>query len=140
MEAAKQALGRKDVEEVLDAAGLKVKDCYGAVERGTFLGVSLRVHSSLADRLTRAESALVGDATANPSKLKAEDLGTSLNMYASTSDLREPKAAVGGTSLSMHSFGLAVDLDYTGNPFLGNAAGHIAPPIVTSRPRRASWT
>jgi hypothetical protein len=130
IEAARQALGRKDVEEVLAAAGYKVKDWYGAIERGAFLGVSLRVHSSLADRLTRAESALVGDAKINPGKLGSEDLGTSLNMYASTSDMREPKAAVGGTSLSMHTFGLAVDLNYKGNPFLGNAPGHVAPPIV----------
>src|SRR5262249_39099893 len=32
--------------------------------------------------------------------------------------------------LSMHTFGLAVDLNYKGNPFLGNAPGHIAPPII----------
>jgi hypothetical protein len=50
-------------------------------------------------------------------------------MYASTSDMRRPKAATGGTNLSMHTFGLAVDLNYKGNPFLGNA-GRLAPDIV----------
>src|SRR5436190_38384 len=50
-------------------------------------------------------------------------------MYGSTSDMRRPKAATGGSNLSMHTFGLAVDLNYTGNPFLGNA-GRLAPDVV----------
>ena len=42
-------------------------------------------------------------------------------MYPSTSDLRAPAPAVGGSRLSLHTFGLAVDLNYEGNPFMGNA-------------------
>jgi hypothetical protein len=37
-------------------------------------------------------------------------------------EARIPKSATGGTSLSMHVFGLAVDLNYEGNPFVGNAS------------------
>jgi hypothetical protein len=50
-------------------------------------------------------------------------------MYATTSDLRQPAKAVGGTSLSMHTFGLAVDLNYLGNPFIGNK-GALAPTVI----------
>ena len=39
------------------------------------------------------------------------------------------EAATGGTKLSLHTFGLAVDLNYKGNPFFGNA-GRLAPDIV----------
>jgi hypothetical protein len=41
-------------------------------------------------------------------------------MYKSSSDMRAPKAATGGTTLSLHTFGLAVDLNYKGNPMVGN--------------------
>jgi hypothetical protein len=92
--------------------------------------VTLRVCQALKDRLQTAEAALVNDATVNPKKLDAPTLGAELKMYASTSDMREPKAAVGGTSLSMHSFGLAVDLNYEGNPFLGFPSSTPSPEIV----------
>jgi hypothetical protein len=87
----------------------------------TFLGIGLRVHQLLAERLDSAQAALLGDATVNPGGADAATLGGQLGMYPSTSDLRAPAPAVGGTSLSLHTFGLAVDLNYTGNPFMGNA-------------------
>jgi hypothetical protein len=80
--------------------------------------------------LTAAERTLLADPRANPTGLGAADLGTHLGMYASTSDLRVPKAAVGGTSLSLHTFGLAVDLNYRGNPFIGNAPGGQAVAVI----------
>ena len=120
-ESAQRALKRLDVEDILTAANFTVSGWYGDVQTGTFLGISLHVHKSLADKLTRAETALVGDKAVNPTKLGAAALGAALNMYASTSDIRAPKKAVGGSSLSLHTFGLAVDLNYRGNPFLGNA-------------------
>ena len=130
VETTNRALGRQDVEEVIAAAGLgTVAQWFGDVQQGSFLGIPLRVHTSLAGRLTTAETALVSDATVNPGKANAQDLGRTLNMYASTSDLRQPAKAVGGTSLSMHTFGLAVDLNYKGNPFVGNA-GKLAPAVI----------
>ena len=36
------------------------------------------MHKALADRLTRAETALVNDATINPGKKSAKDLGVDL--------------------------------------------------------------
>ena len=126
---AQLALKRKDVDDVLHDAGHTVSEWYGQVQRGPFLNLSLRVHNALAERLTRAETALVADPKVNPDKLGPVALGAKLKMYASTSDMRRPKAATGGTSLSMHTFGLAVDLNYKGNPFLGNA-GKLAPDVV----------
>ncbi|HKD96671.1 MAG TPA: M15 family metallopeptidase [Micromonosporaceae bacterium] len=121
-EQAQRALKRLDVEEVLTAAGTTVTAWFGGVVSGTFLGLPLRVHKHLGARLTQAETALLADTTVNPGKVDAKTLGQNLNMTARTSDLRKPALAVGGTSLSMHTFGLAVDLNYTGSPFIGNAS------------------
>jgi hypothetical protein len=120
--AAKLAFQKQDTEEVLLAADptLTVSKWYSNIVKGSFLGIPLRVHQELADRLDRAQSALVGDAKINPGGLSAADVGKALKMYKSTSDLRAPKAATGGTQLSLHTFGLAVDLNYAGNPFVGN--------------------
>jgi hypothetical protein len=130
VETTNRALRRKDVEQIIDASGQgTVATWFGDIKKGTFLGIELRVHKALADRLTQAETALVNNGSINPDKKSATDLGVALNMYASTSDLRQPKKAVGGSSLSMHTFGLAVDLNYKGNPFIGNA-GPAAPDAI----------
>ena len=129
VETAQRALRRKDVEEVLEAAGQTTAGWFGDIQKGTFLGIPLRVHRTLAERLTRAQTALVGDREVNPAGLDAAALGKRLKMYASTSGLRKPALAVGGTSLSLHTFGLAVDLNYRGNPFIGNAS-ELAPAVV----------
>ena len=127
---------RKDVEQIIDASGQgTVATWFGDIKKGTFLGIELRVHKALADRLTRAETALVNDPTVNPDKKSATDLGAALQMYASTSDLREPAKAIGGSSLSIYTFGLAVDLNYKGNPFIGNAGG----PRPTRSGERPAW-
>jgi D-alanyl-D-alanine carboxypeptidase len=118
--AAQSALKHKDLEEVLAAAGTDVAAWYGALQTGKFLNRSVHVHPALAARLARAESALLADPTVNPTKLDAAGLGKKL-VY-SVADMRIPKSATGGTSLSMHVFGLAVDLNYKGNPFVGNAS------------------
>ncbi|HEY5979815.1 MAG TPA: hypothetical protein VIT41_09285 [Microlunatus sp.] len=130
VETTNRALKRQDVEQIMDASGQgTVATWFGDIKKGTFLGIALRAHKALAARLTQAESALVADAKINPGKKSATDLGADLQMYASTSDLREPAKAVGGSSLSMHTFGLAVDLNYKGNPFIGNA-GAAAPDAI----------
>jgi hypothetical protein len=129
VETAQRALRRKDVEEVLGAAGQTVAGWFGDIQKGTFLGIPLRVHRALAERLTRAQTALVDDPKVNPAGLDAAALGKRLKMYDSTSSLRKPALAVGGTSLSLHTFGLAVDLNYRGNPFIGNAS-ELAPAVV----------
>ncbi|HKE76985.1 MAG TPA: M15 family metallopeptidase [Acidimicrobiales bacterium] len=118
--AGKLAFQKEDTEEVLAAAGLTVKGWYSNIVQGSFLGIPLTVHKDLAERLDRAQNALVGDENINRANQSAADLGKTLKMYASTSDMRAPKAATGGTKLSLHTFGLAVDLNYKGNPMVGN--------------------
>ena len=86
--AATLAFQKQDTEEVLTAAGLTVSGWYSNIVTGSFLGIPLKVHKQLADRLDRAQSALVGDATINPQGQSAADLGTTLKMYKSKSDLR----------------------------------------------------
>ncbi|WP_152190253.1 M15 family metallopeptidase [Georgenia satyanarayanai] len=129
VENANRALRRKDVEEILDDAGFTVAGWYGDIQKGSFLGIPVTVHKSLAGRLTQAENALVADTAVNPKGDDAKTLGATLGMYGTASDLRAPKNAVGGSSLSLHTFGLAVDLNYKGNPFLGNQ-GKTAPAVV----------
>jgi|GEM_PF-6761021 len=125
------ALGKTDVQQIVEKAfpGQTVAWWYSQIKSGSLLGIPLRVHQALAERFDQAEAALLADPIVNPRSLDAAALGKTLGMYASTSDLRSPMLAVGGSSLSMHSFGLAVDLNYTGNPFIGNA-GKAAPDAI----------
>jgi hypothetical protein len=125
------ALGKTDVEQIVEKAfpGQTVAWWYSQIKSGSLLGISLRVHQALAERFDQAEAALLADPRVNPRSLDAAALGKTLDMYASTSDLRSPMLAVGGSSLSMHSFGLAVDLNYKGNPYIGNA-GKAAPNAI----------
>lgn len=127
--AASKALKQSDVEDILAAAGHTVDGWYGDVQKGTFLNVNVRVHKNLAAALQRAEATLVGDPTTNPDGLDAVALGKQLGMSPRASDMRIPKAAVGGTSISMHTFGLAVDLNYAGNPYLA-LNGRTAPDVI----------
>jgi hypothetical protein len=126
---AQLALKRSDVEEILTAAGHTVTAWYGDVQAGTFLNVAVRVHKHLAEALQRAEATLVADPQTNPDKLDAAALGKKLGMSPRASDMRIPKNAVGGKSISMHTFGLAVDLNYAGDPYLG-LNGRTAPDVI----------
>jgi hypothetical protein len=119
-------LHKKDVEEVLRAAGFSVHDWYSEIVNVTFLGIPLRVHKLLAERLDRAQASLLADAKVNPKKVDADTLRGQLGMDPSASSIRAPAPAVGGKSLSMHTFGLAVDLNYAGNPFIGNESSEAA--------------
>lgn len=126
VEKASLALMKMDVEEVLRTAGFTVHEWYSQIVQVRFLGIPLRLHSLLAQRLDRAQASLLADMKVNPKKADAEVLGRQLGMYASTFDMRAPKLAVGGTSLSLHTFGLAVDLNYRGNPFVGHQGSDAA--------------
>jgi hypothetical protein len=119
-------LHKKDVEEVLRAAGFSVHDWYSEIVNVTFLGIPLRVHKLLAERLDRAQASLLADAKVNPKKVDADTLRGQLGMDPSASSLRAPAPAVGGKRLSLHTFGLAVDLSYAGNPFIGNESSEAA--------------
>jgi len=140
-----KAAAKDEAGGVLARAGFTVEGWYSQIVKGEFLGISLRVHKELAERFDKAQDKLVNDTAINPGGLPAAELGAQLGMYQSTSDLRPPKAAVGGSQLSLHTFGLAVDLNYAGNVFIGNkqVKGKRTPAKVAARtPRlveRAMW-
>lgn len=107
----------------LHSAGTTVAAWDAGYGPASFLGVTIRngAHQELRDRLALAEASL-----------QAQLPGTSLAAIASQVGLstisgkRKVKNAVGGSRLSMHSYGLAIDVNYSGNPFLGRSAGSAA--------------
>jgi hypothetical protein len=94
----------------------------GIVPDATFLGVPIRksggtvsgVHRELLAVLQAAEATLMGR---YPGK-SPRQLATLLGVY-DIAGLRPPKNATGGSRPSMHCYGMAVDINYLGNPFLG---------------------
>jgi hypothetical protein len=94
----------------------------GIVPDATFLGVPIRksggtvsgVHRELLAVLQAAEATLTGR---YPGK-SPRQLATLLGVY-DIAGLRPPKNATGGSRPSMHCYGMAVDINYLGNPFLG---------------------
>ena len=88
------------------------------VTGATFLGITITgdIHQELADRLTRAETAL----RAANSGQSDSDIATSIGLY-SISGRRTPADSVGGSRISNHAFGIAIDVNYRGNPFIGRS-------------------
>ena len=120
-------------QEARDAVALALRNSghprmatwYSDIVEATFLGMSISastgtvpgVHRRLLTRLQRAETALL--ARREYTGKTADDVRQALNMY-SISGLRLPLPASGteGTP-SLHCFGLAVDINYAGSPFVG---------------------
>jgi hypothetical protein len=88
------------------------------VPRATFLGlrISNGVHQELVDRLTIAEQHLRDQ---HPGR-GDDEIATTIGLY-SISGRRAPGNAVGGSALSNHSYGIAIDVNYRGNPFVGRS-------------------
>jgi hypothetical protein len=98
---------------------------YSGVVEATFLGMRISpstgsvpgVHQRLLARLDRAEKALL--ARKEYTGMNADQVREKLGMY-SISGLRLPMPASGSeTTPSLHCFGLAVDINYAGSPFVG---------------------
>ena len=87
---------------------------------GTFLGRTVRrgLHQELANRLTLAETSLQADFPT----LTLTQIGDNIGLDTITGR-RILTSAVGGTTLSYHSYGLAIDVNYTANPFIGRSVG-----------------
>jgi Domain of unknown function (DUF4157) len=94
---------------------------------GTFLGLPIGksggkvagVHRELLDVLQTAEQELL---SRHPG-LSPKQVAAALGVYAIVG-LRPPKKATGGEHPSMHCFGMAVDINYRGNPFVGMKSTH----------------
>src|SRR5206468_11738023 len=73
------------------------------------------VHKKLLDHLKQAETALLGKFPGQ----SVDQVREKLKLY-SVSGLRLPMPASGSESTpSLHCFGLAVDVNYAGSPFVG---------------------
>ena len=117
------ARARMEMEEELvalfpqfaDRPELAVEEWFKGIRPdATFLGVPIRgshsstspgIHQDLLTRLEAVENALDPEQRA---AIKIHEI----------SGLRTPKPATGGTQVSMHCFGLAIDIDPGGNPFV----------------------
>jgi len=91
------------------------------VRNATFLGfrIASGVHQELLNRLVLAENHLRGLPRFR-GQTDAQIL-TALGIY-SISGLRTPGVAVSGSRVSFHAFGLAIDVNYAGNPFIARSA------------------
>jgi hypothetical protein len=89
------------------------------VNNATFLGIAIArgVHQELVGRLSLAENYLRDQ---HPGMSDA-DIVEQIGLY-SISGRRPPGNAVGGSTLSNHAYGLAIDVNYRGNPFIGRSA------------------
>ncbi len=112
--------------DIKATAKVSVEDWFAAhVPNATFLGLPIRpsagsavggVHQHLADKLATAE----GNLQSMPELrgLAGVDLADAVGLQG-LGGLRPPKLATGGERPSLHCYGLAVDINYSGNPFVG---------------------
>ena len=89
------------------------------VPNATFMGVNIRrgIHQELVDRLNLAETYLRGQHTGSSDA----DIVNLIGLY-SVSGRRAPRNAVGGNSITNHAYGIAIDVNYRGNPYIGRSA------------------
>lgn len=88
------------------------------VNNAAFMGMRITggIHKELADRLTQAENFL--RTKPENSGLSDDEIASGIGLY-SISGRRAPGIAVSGERISYHAFGLAIDVNYRGNPFIG---------------------
>lgn len=107
--------------EILDKAGFDPKTWFGSFTRITFLGqqVSDPVHTDLAAHLQTVEAKFAADYGGGDPAKAGEALGIR--------DEPMPGARHAPTSaaVSMHLFGLAIDINYTTNPFISTSANPV---------------
>jgi len=100
-------------------AGSNRRDWEGGYRAANFLGIRISrgIHRELDDRLDLAADHL---RTLHPDTPDAE-IANRIGLY-SISGRRNPRNAVGGNSITNHAYGLAIDVNYRGNPFIGRSA------------------
>ncbi len=103
-------------ENTLHNAGTTRGTWDSGYQNSSFLGVDIRngIHQQLSNRLALAQTYLRG---LFPGRSDAE-IANEIGLY-SVSGRRPVRSVVGGSKLSFHSFGLAIDVNYSGNPFIG---------------------
>lgn len=115
---------RAALARALHANGTSVAEWFGGmVPDATFLGVRIRasggsaagVHREFLTVLRKAEAALLAKYPGKTAKQLGQDMG-----ITHIAGLRPPKKATGGGQISMHCYGMAVDINHDTNPFIGN--------------------
>lgn len=107
---------QKGETDPIAAAEAAVAEWFGEVETGaTFLGVRIRdgIHRELRERMDVAADAIKARLGTSDDAEAARQMGVT-QIFG----MRKPKAATGGSSPSLHCYGLAVDINHHGNPFV----------------------
>lgn len=130
------ALAKSDIEnDVVVKGGMSLAEWYSGIDpSATFLGrgidasggASTGVHRELLAKLQNAEALLRAEPTPGTFGVGAQAAAT-MGQSIKLNGLRPPKAATGGERPSMHCYGLAVDINYYGNPFVGLTGGGASP-------------
>lgn len=137
-------IAKGDMENDLKKVHKTSEEWFAGIRPGAkFMDVPIRasggavggVHQELLTRLEMAETNLINLMNEADEQTKTY---TSKAQYAqkiglySLNGLRPPKPATGGSRPSMHCYGLAIDVNYKGNPFVGNAkkVAKTAPKVI----------
>ena len=107
------------VRAILKKAGLDDDAWFKSFTNASFLGKGIGnpIHTDLAEHLANVEKSFV-DKFGGAAK-SAVDAGKTLGLVEGIGGSRDyPTSA----AISMHLFGLAIDVNYTGNPFIGESA------------------
>jgi hypothetical protein len=131
------AIGQAERGGAANARGLLAKDIRTTTKKSVeewftdhdpsarFLGLSIRpssgssvggVHKDMKGKLDEAENILRGEP--DLAGMEGIDIADALGVVG-IGGLRPPKLATGGTRPSLHCYGLAIDINATGNPFVG---------------------
>ncbi len=107
--------------EILRNAGFDPKTWFGSFTRITFLGqqVDDPVHTDLAAHLQTVEAKFAADYGGGDAAKAGEALG--IRDEAMPGARHAPTSA----AVSMHLFGLAIDINYTTNPFISTSANPV---------------
>ena len=106
---------------ILELAGLSNSTWFASFTSIKFLGQSVgNIHTDLATHL-KAVEAKFAESHGGPSKDPAV-AGAALGLNEGIGGARE---APTGTAFSMHLFGLAIDVNYTSNPWVGESANKV---------------
>ena len=118
----------KDAEEdfdgLLKVAGTDKNAWTADFQKYRFLGLEIgnQVHQELADRLDMAQAYL----QQRFDGLSDKEIRQEIGLYKLVGS-RKPTNAVNGDDISYHSFGLAIDVNVKGNPYLGRGIQHDIP-------------
>ena len=108
----------KDFENLLILAGSDVEKWRAGFQSYTFLGLQIAnsVHQELATCLDNAQNYL--RTRFQGSGLNDQEIREAIGLYRLVGS-RPPTKAVNSQGISYHSFGLAIDVNVKGNPYLG---------------------